>query len=167
MINTKDILISQYLAALEMLKECIEKCPEIMWNNPLDKNKFWHVVYHALFYTHLYLQDSEKTFTPWKNHQEAYRRLGKNPDTSQQVEELIPVNKASMLTFLSFCQQQVRDILPEKNLEIASGFFWLPFSSLELQIYSIRHIQQHVGELMERLGSQAEIDLLWVGTIPI
>jgi hypothetical protein len=48
-------------------------------------------------------------------------------------------------------------------LDAASGFDWLPFTKFELQLYSIRHIQQHVGELMERLGERAmEID--WVGS---
>ena len=34
---------------------------------------------------------------------------------------------------------------------------------LELQIYNLRHLQQHTGELMERLGSRAGIDVDWVG----
>ena len=38
------------------------------------------------------------------------------------------------------------------NLEAASGFDWLPFSELELQFYTIRHIQQHTGECGYSLG---------------
>jgi hypothetical protein len=44
---------SQYLAALEMLKEVTFACPASQWNQPDDLNKFWQVAYHALFYTHL------------------------------------------------------------------------------------------------------------------
>ncbi len=36
-------------------------------------------------------------------------------------------------------------------------------SKAELQIYTIRHLQQHIGELMERLGSRAEVDVDWAG----
>jgi hypothetical protein len=61
--NLPQILISQYLASLEMLKEAISKCPEKLWNNPEDKTKFWHLAYHALFYTHLYLQESDGAST--------------------------------------------------------------------------------------------------------
>ena len=53
--------------------------------------------------------------------------------------------------------------MPQLNLEATSGFEWLPFSKLELQIYTIRHIQQHTGELMERLGTRANVEIDWVG----
>ena len=44
-----------------------------------------------------------------------------------------------------------------------NGFDWLPMNKAELQIYTIRHLQQHAGEtLMERLGSRAGIDVDWV-----
>ncbi len=49
------ILISQYQASLEMLKQTITQCPESVWNAASDKNKFWQVAYHALFFTHQYL----------------------------------------------------------------------------------------------------------------
>ncbi len=55
----QQIVRSQYLASLEMLKHAIGKCPDAMWNDPSDKNKFWHVAYHELFYMHLYLQPTE------------------------------------------------------------------------------------------------------------
>ena len=52
------------------------------------------------------------------------------------------------------------------DLEAESGFYWLPFDKLELQIYNIRHIQQHTGELCERLGARGDIEVGWVGTKP-
>ena len=68
-----------------------------------------------------------------------------------------------MLEYLAFCQQHVAERVPQLNLEAASGFDWLPFGKLELQFYTIRHIQQHTGELMERLGAGANLELPWVG----
>jgi hypothetical protein len=40
------ILISQYQASLEMLRQTITQCPESIWNAASDKNKFWHTAYH-------------------------------------------------------------------------------------------------------------------------
>ncbi len=54
------IINSHYQAALEMLKQMIAKCPDSLWNSPADKTRFCHMAYHTLFYTHLYLQDSEQ-----------------------------------------------------------------------------------------------------------
>jgi hypothetical protein len=67
---------------------------------------------------------------------------------------------------LSFVQEQVTKCVPQLSLDDDSGFYWLPFNKLELQIYTIRHIQQHAGELMERLGVLAGIEINWVGTKP-
>jgi hypothetical protein len=50
------------------------------------------------------------------------------------------------------------------DLEAQSGFYWLPFGKLELQFYNIRHIQQHTGELCERVGAIGDIEVEWVGT---
>jgi len=166
-IKITEVIVSQYLAALEMLKQTIVKCPEEIWNDPADKNKFWQVAYHAIFYIHLYLQDSEITFEPWYKHREEYQFLGHVPWSSHAAPRLgEPYNKATVLEYLAFCQQQVRSRVPHIDLEGMPGFYWLPFSNLELQIYSIRHAQQHTGELMERLGTRADLELDWIGTIP-
>ncbi len=149
------IIRSQHLATLEMLKHAIEKCPDAMWNDPSDKNKFWHVAYHALFYTHLYLQPTEQDFRPWGKHRHQH-------DLSEEAE---PYTKGEILDYLAFCQQQVIEIVPQLNFDAESGFYWLPMNKAELQIYTIRHLQQHTGELMERLGSRAGIDVDWVGVM--
>lgn len=158
------IIISQYLAALEMLGQVIAECPEAIWNSPADKTKVWHIAYHALFYTHLYLQDSEHTFTPWPRHRKEYQFIGQlpwPPHAPPHIGE--PYDKESVLDYLAFCQRQVEERVPQLDLEAASGFDWLPFGKLELQFYSIRHIQQHTGELMERLGERANLEFDWVG----
>ena len=38
------------------------------------------------------------------------------------------------------------------------------YTGFELQIYSIRHIMQHVGELAERLGTRTGVEIDWVGS---
>lgn len=159
------VIASQYLAALEMLKQVVVKCPDALWADPDDTAQFWHVAYHALFYTHLYLQDTARDFTPWVRHRENYNYMGGRlpwpPHTPLEIGE--PYDKDSILAYVAVCQQEVRDRVPALNLEAESGFEWLPFGKLELQIYTIRHLQQHTGELMERLGVRAGISVDWVG----
>ena len=70
--KTKQVIISQYLATLEMLKQAIVKCSDSMWNDQAHKNRFWHVAYHALFYTDLYVRSSEKEFSAWEDHRDEY-----------------------------------------------------------------------------------------------
>jgi hypothetical protein len=147
--DIKKVLQSQYLAALAMLKQVIVKCPPSVWDAAGDKFKFWSKSYHALFYTHLYLQDAEKDFVLWEKHHD--------PDSD------VPFTRDEVLEYLSFVEKQVVDRVPALNLESESGFHWYPVSKLELQFINIRHIQQHAGELYECLGSRENIELGWEG----
>jgi hypothetical protein len=163
--DTKQVIQSQYLAALEMLKQAVVKCPDSMWNAAQDRNKFWHVAYHALFYTHLYLQDTEKDFKPWEKHRNEYQFMGQVPWPPHNPPEIgEPYTREEVLACLAFVREQVRERLPALDLEAASGFDWLPFGKLELQYYNIRHLQHHAAELYERLGARAGIDLDWIGS---
>lgn len=147
--NIKQVIQSQYLAALAMLKEAIEKCPQSVWDAPDDKFKFWSKSYHTLFYVHLYLQNAEKDFVRWEKHHD--------PDGD------VPFTKDEILEYFSFVEKQVAERVPVLNLESESGFHWYPVNKLELQFINIRHIQQHAGELYECLGSRENIELGWAG----
>jgi len=165
--NIKHVIQSQYHASLEMLRQAIAKCPESLWNDPQPKNKFWHLAYHALFYTHLYLQDSEKDFVPWTKHRDEYQFMGPLPWPPHKEPAIgEPYSQQEVLEYLELCQQQVEERVASLNLDAESGFFWLPFGKLELQIYNIRHIQHHAGELAERLGTRENVQVDWVGMKP-
>jgi hypothetical protein len=151
----KEIINSQYWASLEMLQEGVMRCPDSLWNNQDDKNRFWQVVYHALFYTHLYLQPNEQAFVPWAKGKIGSHRL-------ENANE--PYRKEEILEYFEICREQVEVQVPALDLEAPSGFDWLPFNKLELQCYNIRHIQHHTGELCERLGVMGEIEVPWIGT---
>jgi len=152
---------SQYLAALGMMKQAVERCPESIWDVAEDKNKFWRVAYHALFYTHLYLQKTAEDFKPWVKHKEEARRPGTPPEKEETA-----YTKTEILEYLAICQMQVAERTASLDLEAPSGFEWLPFDKLELQFYNLRHLQQHVGELYERLGTRAAVELDWVSLSP-
>ncbi len=158
------IIQSQYLATLAMLEQTVVRCPDELWDNVDDKVKFWHIAYHALFYTHLYLQKSGDDFQPWARHRPDYEQMGPPPWAPDQQPEIgEPYQKADVLEYLAFCRQMVATTAPTLVLDAPSGFEWLPFTKFELQIYSIRHLQQHAGELMERLGSRVGVEIDWIG----
>ena len=153
------VVVSQYLASLDMLKQTVTQCPESIWNVANDKNRFWQVAYHALFFTHLYLGESEEAFIPWNKHREGYEDFPA-PENGE------PYDKDTILAYLAFCEQQVKERVPQLDMEAVAAFHRRQRSTLELQIYSIRHIMQHVGELMERLGTRVDAQIDWVGSKP-
>lgn len=165
--KTKEIIKSQYLAALEMLAQAIIQCPEPLWADPEDKNQFWNIAYHALFYAHMYLQITEDEFQPWEKHVDGLHYFDPQIEQySDEGENDLPFSKEDLLTYLDFCRQVVRERVPTTDLEAESGFDWIPFDKLQLQFYNIRHIQHHTGELYDRLGSRAGIEVRWVGMGP-
>jgi len=156
--NPSHAVCSQFIAALEMLKNAMAACPGSLWDRPADRNHFWHVAYHALVYAHLYLQKPREDFRPWAKHRQGCERL------DHPTAELghAPYSQADLLEYLEFCRQEVKDQLAQLEPEAPSGFHWLPFTKLEAHLYNIRHLQQHTGELMERLG-QAGVEVKdWV-----
>src|SRR5688572_18507228 len=87
----RSILKSQYHAALAMLRETLERCPDDLWTSTEHRNSFWQIAYHTLFFTHLYIQPNEAAFRPWEHHQAAQYEDGipDEPDPNSSLP-LIP-----------------------------------------------------------------------------
>ena len=156
--KAKKVIKSQYRASLAMLRQAIEKCPDSHWQDMTYRNSFWYVAYHALYFTHLYLQPTEDDLVSWEKDPEKIVSF-----TDRAKVEAAVFSKLDILSYLDFCLVQVEEQVEALNLEADSGFHWLPFNKLELQFYNIRHIMQHTGELCERLGAHGEIEVGWVG----
>ena len=165
--DTKKAITSQYLATLEMMKQVIEKCPDELWRNPTFTNPFWHIAYHALFYTHLYAQPEEAAFIPWEKNRPNISGFGPPPwALDEPWERGEPYSQADLLDYLAICQKEVTECTSQLDPEAPSGFSWIPLNKLELQFYNIRHLQLHIGELCERLWAEAGIEVGWVGKFP-
>ncbi len=156
---------SQYHAALAMLAQSIERCPEELWSDQKYPSPFWRIAYHALFFTHLYIQPTIEQFKAWPQHREEAEMLGSLPwPPHRKALDVPPYSKEEVLEYLAFCKQQVSEKMSTLDLEAGSGFDWLAFSKLETLLYELRHLQQHIGELDERLGVQG-IQVDWVGKV--
>jgi hypothetical protein len=165
--DIKKDIESQYLASLAMLRELVAQCPPELWHIPGAKRQFWHIAYHALFFTHLYLHQSGSDFKAWAKFRENYEFLGPfpwNPNERPVISE--PYTRADLLEFCDFCQDEVIQKIASLKFTKKSGFDWLPFSKLELQIYNLRHLQQHIGELSGWLGDQTGIEFHWIPMKP-
>ena len=58
------VLKSQYHAALAMLRDAIEQCPDDLGLDERPQNAFWQVAYHTLFFAHLYVGQEQSSFMP-------------------------------------------------------------------------------------------------------
>ncbi len=150
--STQENIQSQYLAALKMMRQAIEKCPDSLWDDRSYPNVFSQIVFHGLFYTHFYLHPGPETFQAWVKHRQG---------TEQMKLEGEPYNKADLLEYWEIVKDEVGLKVISLDLDSPSGFHWLPFNRLTTHFYNLRHLQQHIGELCERLGPAGKIDVDW------
>ena len=167
----RTILKSQYHAAFAMLRETIEQCPDDVWLKTDQRNSFWQIAYHTLYFTHLYLQPNKESFQPWKHHQADVQHPDGIPDPPDPDPNsslpLIPnpYTKEEVLAYWNVCDQMVDDSVDALDLNSPdSGFSWYKVSKLEHQIINIRHLEHHLAQLADRLRSAAGIGTGWVGS---
>jgi hypothetical protein len=158
-------LKSQYHASLAMLRQEIERCPDELWAARNEPRPYWRIVYHTLFYAHLYLQPNESTFRCWEGHIEGRNRISPPEGTEAN---LTPYTQQQMLSYCDLCDAMVDEAVDHLDLNSPEcGFSWYTMPKLDHQIVNIRHIHQHVGQLCERCYSKG-IELDWIGkAIPV
>ena len=155
---------SQYHAVLSMMEETVRLCPERLWYAPGRANPFWRIAYHALYVANHYLQETEHEPVRWLPARAGYQYLAPSPSPpyTPQPQADKPYTRNEMLDLIDFSRAQVDRIVPAIDLSAPSGFHWLPFNKLELQLYNIRHLQQHVGDLSTLLQTHAGLEIDWV-----
>lgn len=149
-------LVDEYKSSLSMLKEAIDICPDNLWlENDNVLPPYWQVVYHTLFFTHLYLCQNDSDFVPWNK-------------TKQHLESLDspavgnPFTKADLYEYYDFVLSIVDESVNDIDLmRQDSGFSWYPIPKLNHAFVNIRHIMMHVGQLDTRLRQHNIKDIDW------
>ena len=162
------VLKSQYHAGLAMLREAIEMCPDHVWLSAQQRNAFWQIAYHVLFYTHLYLQKDVASFRSWAGHQSRVQHQDGIPGAPdpQSTLPLIPepYTRAQALAYWDVCNRMVDSAVDELDLHSPQcGFPWYRMSTLEHQLVNLRHLQHHAAQLADRLRAALDVGIRWVG----
>lgn len=166
-IINNEMLWHQFGAAIDMLGNALRDCPDDLWEKQLWEDEpgqwvaagfstFWYQGYHALFWLDLYLTGAEEGFTP-----PAPFDL-----VEMQANETLPrtYSREELLGYLAECRRRCQETILSLSSERANQlcqFAWgeLPFA--ELQLYSLRHVQEHAGQLSMFLGQQARKSATW------
>ena len=163
-----EMLWRQFGAAIDMLSESLRDCPDELWEKSLWGDQpeqwmapgfsaFWYLGYHALFWLDLYLTGAEEGFAP--------------PAPFDLVEMdpagVLPptYTREELLRYLEYCRRKCQETIGAISNEQADRlcrFAWgeLPFA--ELQLYNLRHVQEHGAQLRMFLGQQAGKSAKWV-----
>ncbi|MGZ3637750.1 MAG: DinB family protein [Ktedonobacterales bacterium] len=173
----RTMLWKQFGAAIDMLDNAVIACPDALWRQPVWHDpsypptgpefwpEFWRIAYHAVFWLDLYLFGSEQGFAP-----PAPFRLTEQDDSSGQRRNR-PFSREELRTYLAYARENCRttiETITDEQARQPVNFDWMRegevVSYLELQLYSMRHIQEHAAQLSLLLGHHGVSDeaLDWV-----
>jgi len=159
-----DILASQYKASLGLLRQTLEKVPEEQWKTEEYNNPYWQIGYHILWSVKFYLEANPESYVPFDNAIEGAESLGgsqdwENPDENVKVGGFH--TKEELLSFTDDIVKTLKQKIEALPLDVNSGFEWYPYSRLELHINTIRHIQHHSAQIIERLKAKGITGFPW------
>lgn len=162
----KTSLWQQFGAAIDMLENGVRACPDELWTASLwlaDPkqpvwSQVWYNVYHCLFWLDLYLSGPEEGFMP----PAPFTLIEMDP------EGLVPdtvYSKEMLLQYLVHCRNKCRATMETMTEERAHeiidfGNRAMPFA--ELQMYNMRHVQEHASQLALLLGQHGSNAPGWV-----
>lgn len=163
-----EMLWRQFGAAIDMVGGALRDCPDELWIKSLWKDQpdqwvaagfstFWYLGYHTLFWLDLYLTGAEEGFAP----------LAPFDLVEMDADEVLPrvYTREELLRYLEYCRRKCQETIGALSTEQAyrlCRFSWgeLPFA--ELQLYNLRHVQEHGAQLRMFLGQQAGKTAGWV-----
>jgi hypothetical protein len=154
------LILSQFQASLQMLRNCIAACPAEHWDSPIAKYPFWMVAYHTLCFADFYLAPSADAFNP---------RPDFHPKGMAELNDEYPSRRftqAELLSYTDLCLDLAQRVIPSESEATQagpSGFPRVPLSRAELHLYNLRHIMHHTGQLSASLR-RVGVDTKWVSS---
>ena len=167
-------LKSQYHAMFTMLRVAIEKCPDRLWVSKDHTNPYWRIVYHTIYFWHLYMQPEASAFCAWEHHQTGIQDLDDYP-APPEIQDLVepphrppqtgePYSKEQMLDYRAICELMIDDAVDALDLTSPeSGFSWYKIPKAEHQLVTVRHLQHHTAQLSDRLRAATGEGIGWIG----
>ena len=162
-------------AAIDMLEHALLACPAPLWKErvirshpdhplPAGFDQFWSITYHVLFGLDWYLTGSSEGFAPpapftW-NVLDPASVFPEQPYTKEELHGyLVQLRQKCQATMLSLSDERAH-----LQVTFPCGQGGNSLSFFELQLYSMRHMQEHAAQLSLFLGQHAIPDeaLDWV-----
>jgi hypothetical protein len=152
----KTSLWHQFGAAIDMLDDTLTLCPDelwtsIVWEDTQDVRfgQYWFIAYHTLIWLDQYVAGAPDGFVlpaPFILHM-----LPRTPYTKEDLQLYLKACRQR-------CQAAIEGLTEDRALEMTE---WdMPY--FELQIYNLRHVQEHASQLLYVLGEHGVKGLGWV-----
>jgi hypothetical protein len=152
------ILWPQLGAAIDMLENAMDVCPETLWGDRTQQPEFWYLVFHTLFFLDYYLAESAAGFAPpapfTLDELDPAGELPERPYTKDELRTYLAHSRAK-------CRAAVAALTDEKARERRT-FPVGELSVVELLLYNLRHVQHHTAQLNLILRQRTDSAPGWV-----
>lgn len=160
--DVRSALKSQYRGGLEMLRQCIDRCPDYLWQSGTYPRTFDRIATHAVFFTDLYMRQNEAAHEDWQD-----ITPGRYADLDEDASGGTHIERQHLLDYLEYVYGEVDRVVDGLDLDTEDpGFYWYKnISKMEHQLMNLRHLQGHVGQLSELLMAHG-IEIDWIAKHP-
>jgi hypothetical protein len=139
-------------AAIDMLANAIEACPDEVWGDRSLRPEFWYVAFHTIFMLDVHLSGAVEGFQP-----PAPYTLSELDPTGVMPDRVY--TRGELMEYLRHCRARCRDVVlgmtDEQAAEILT-FPWVTLSRAEMLLYNMRHVQHHTAQLNLLLRQQID-----------
>jgi hypothetical protein len=145
-----ELLAERFAETLMRLGKAIDRCPSDLWNRSGGGERYWYLVYHALFFLDLHLTDSPKGFRPPK----PFRILGvdftgkghDNPYSKHDLKRYVEHNRRKAVSRIAS--------LTREDARRPSGFPWLSLTVEGLLNYNLLHVNEYLQKMNRKLDEE-------------
>jgi hypothetical protein len=156
--ETKQIMWSQFGAAIDTLERVVRACPDDVWfDDSVHHHQIWYWASHTLFWLDFYLSEDPSAYEPPEPFGlEELDPAGVMPPRAYTRDEL--------LTYLEYGREKCHRTIREMTAERARRHFGKrPIGQGELLLYNMRHVQHHAAQLNLLLRQRVGQATAWVG----
>ena len=158
--SVKETVWDQFGAAIDMLENAIEACPDSVWNDSNRKtaSQFWYLAFHTLWWLDYYLAEDPQTFRPPAPYTMGEMDpAGVYPDHPYTRDEL----RAYLAHGREKCRRAIAALTEEQAMSLHK-FGKRQHSVLNLHLYNARHVQHHAAQLNLMLRQGIDAAPRWV-----
>jgi hypothetical protein len=154
--QVKHVLWRQFGAAIDMMGNAIDACPDALWGDRESRPEFWYLAFHTLWWLDRYLADDPETHTPPPPYgMEEMDPAGVIPER--------PYTKDELRAFLRHGRERCRTViysLTDETARVPTNLGSRAVGTrLEALLYNLRHVQHHAAQLnlllRQRTGDDA------------
>ena len=157
-------LASQTFAALAMLKDCIDRCPEKDWLESHGDYPFSRVVFHALFDCDYHLSDNQEQFMGQAFHANNRESFGDYEELEDRSPRILH-DRDFLRRYHEHCVEKVERgfaTRTDEELLVPNADIRGNMTKLERAVNVVRHLQHHAAQLGLRLQFITGEEMEWV-----